>query len=280
MLSNHDVVRHVTRYGRAETAFSMSDRRIGVPSDLELGTRRARAAALLTFSLPGGVYIYQGDELGLPEVEDLPDELLQDPIWERSRHTDRGRDGCRVPLPWSGACPPFGFGPDGTSPWLPQPADWKDLTAEAQAADPGSMLGLYRRALRLRRAEPALADGTMTWLPAPDGVLSYSRGGALTVVVNLSACPVPLPAHTRLLIASGELRDGLLPPDTAAWLRAPGTPGSGKRRDGQLKAGPRQAAVRVPAVRTPPGARSGKASLAARATIFAACSLVLAAIWG
>ena len=219
VLSNHDVVRHVTRYGRAETAFSMSDRRIGVPSDLDLGTRRARAAALLTFSLPGGVYLYQGDELGLPEVEDLPDDLLQDPIWERSRHTDRGRDGCRVPLPWSGACPPFGFGADGTSPWLPQPADWKDLTAEAQAGDPGSMLGLYRRALRLRRAEPALADGTMTWLPAPEGVLSYSRGGVLTVVVNLSARPVPLPAHTRLLIASGELRDGLLPPDTAAWLR-------------------------------------------------------------
>jgi alpha-glucosidase len=219
VLSNHDVVRHVTRYGRAETAFSMSDRRIGVPSDLQLGTLRARAAALLTLSLPGGVYIYQGDELGLPEVEDLPDELLQDPIWERSRHTDRGRDGCRVPLPWSGDAPPFGFGPDGAAPWLPQPADWKNLTAEAQAGDAGSMLELYRRALRLRRAEPALADGTLTWLPAPEGVLSYRRGGELTVVVNLSARPVELPAHTGLLIASGELRDGLLPPDTAAWLR-------------------------------------------------------------
>lgn len=219
VLSNHDVVRHVTRYGRAETAFSMSDRRIGVPSDLRLGTQRARAAALLTFSLPGGVYLYQGDELGLPEVEDLPDELLQDPIWERSRHTDRGRDGCRVPLPWSGGTPPFGFGPDGTVPWLPQPDDWKDLTAEAQAGDPGSMLELYRRALRLRRAEDALADTTLTWLPAPEDVLSYRRGGALTVVVNLSAHPVELPAHTELLIASGELRDGLLPPDTAAWLR-------------------------------------------------------------
>jgi alpha-glucosidase len=219
VLSNHDVVRHVTRYGRAETAFSMSDRRIGVPSDLQLGIRRARAAALLTFSLPGGVYIYQGDELGLPEVEDLPDELLQDPIWERSRHTDRGRDGCRVPLPWSGEVPPFGFGPDAAVPWLPQPDDWKDLTAEAQAGDPGSMLELYRRALRLRRAEPALADGALTWLPAPQDVLSYRRGGDLTVVVNLSAHPVPLPVHAELLIASGEVRDGLLPPDTAAWLR-------------------------------------------------------------
>jgi alpha-glucosidase len=197
----------------------MSDRRIGAPSDLQLGTRRARAAALLTFSLPGGVYLYQGDELGLPEVEDLPDELLQDPIWERSRHTDRGRDGCRVPLPWSGDTPPFGFGSDAEAPWLPQPDDWKDLTAEAQAGDPGSMLELYRRALRLRRAEAALADSALTWLPAPQDVLSYRRGGALTVVVNLSAYPVELPAHTELLIASGDLRDGLLPPDTAVWLR-------------------------------------------------------------
>jgi alpha-glucosidase len=197
----------------------MSDRRIGVPSDPRLGTRRARAAALLTFSLPGGVYLYQGDELGLPEVEDLPDELLQDPIWERSRHTDRGRDGCRVPLPWSGGAAPFGFGPDAVAPWLPQPDDWKDLTAEAQAGDPGSMLELYRQALRLRRAEAALADSSLTWLPAPQDVLSYRRGGVLTVLVNLSAHPVQLPAHTELLIASGELRDGLLPPDTAVWLR-------------------------------------------------------------
>ena len=129
------------------------------------------------------------------------------------------RSGCRVPLPWSGDAPPFGFGPDAAAPWLPQPGDWKDLTAEAQAGDPGSMLELYRRALRLRRAETALADSSLTWLPAPPGVLSYRRGGALTVVVNLSADPVQLPPHRELLIASGELRDGLLPPDTAAWLR-------------------------------------------------------------
>ncbi len=222
VLSNHDVVRHVTRYGRADTAFSMTDRQIGEPSDLALGTRRARAAALLTFSLPGGVYLYQGDELGLPEVEDLPEELLQDPMWERSGHTNRGRDGCRVPLPWSGDAAPFGNGPEGSTPWLPQPAEWKNLTAEAQAGDPSSMLALYRRALRLRRAEPALGTASLTWLPSPDGVLCFRRGedpAAVTVIVNLSGKPVDLPAHHEILLSSDPVSGGLLPPDTAAWLR-------------------------------------------------------------
>jgi alpha-glucosidase len=223
VLSNHDVVRHVTRYGRADTAFNMTDRQIGEPSDLALGTRRARAAALLTFSLPGAVYLYQGDELGLPEVEDLPEELLQDPMWERSGHTNRGRDGCRVPLPWSGDAAPFGYGPEGSSPWLPQPAEWKNLTAEAQAGDPGSMLGLYRRALRRRRAEPALTGGDqMTWLASPAGVLMFRRGGgpdAITVMINLSAEPVNLPVDDQVLLSSVPVTGGLLPPDTGAWLK-------------------------------------------------------------
>ena len=223
VLSNHDVVRHVTRYGRADTAFSMSDRRIGEPADRELGQRRARAAALLTFSLPGCVYLYQGDELGLWEVEDIPDELLQDPFWERSGHTDRGRDGCRVPLPWAGEEPPFGFGPDGCVPWLPQPAEWKDLTAERQAADPDSMLQLYRGALRLRRAEPALAGCDLTWLPSPGGVLCYRRADSITVLVNLSAQPAELPADAEVLISSSPLDHDVLPPDTAAWLRVGAT---------------------------------------------------------
>ncbi len=116
--------------------------------DLALGTYRARAAALLLLALPGSAFLYQGEELGLPEVEDLPESALQDPIWRRSGHTVRGRDGCRVPLPWSGSEPPFGFGPDGSVPWLPQPAAWTSLTADAQADDPASMLSLYREALR------------------------------------------------------------------------------------------------------------------------------------
>jgi alpha-glucosidase len=223
VLSNHDVVRHVTRYGRADTAFSMTDRQIGEPSDLALGTRRARAAALLTFSLPGGVYLYQGDELALPEVEDIPEELLQDPMWERSGHTNRGRDGCRVPLPWSGDATPFGYGAEGSTPWLPQPAEWKNLTAEAQAADPGSMLALYRRALRLRRAEPALTGSDqLTWLSSPPDVLLFRRGegpAAITIMINLSREPAGLPVHEEVLLTSGPVSGGSLPPDTAAWLR-------------------------------------------------------------
>ena len=150
VLSNHDVVRAVTRYGRGVTAFDIGNRGIGAPSDIELGRRRARAAALLTLGLPGGVYLYQGDELGLAEVEDIPEAMLQDPVWERSGHADRGRDGCRVPLPWSGDAAPFGFGPAGSVPWLPQPAGWAAMTVAAQEADPNSMLALYRSALRLR----------------------------------------------------------------------------------------------------------------------------------
>ncbi|EWM63855.1 MULTISPECIES: glycoside hydrolase family 13 protein [unclassified Micromonospora] len=221
VLSNHDVTRHVTRYGRADTRFSFAAKREGIPTDLELGTRRARAAALLSLALPGAAYVYQGEELGLWEVEDIPYELRQDPMWERSGRVDPGRDGCRVPLPWQGDTPPFGFSPDGASaaPWLPQPADWKDRTVRAQTGDPHSMLELYRAALTLRRAEPALGDGTLAWLPAPEGVLAFAREPGFTCVVNLGDAAVPLPAHDELLLASGPLDDDRLPPDTAVWLR-------------------------------------------------------------
>ncbi|MGX1617274.1 glycoside hydrolase family 13 protein [Micromonospora chalcea] len=220
VLSNHDVTRHVTRYGRADTRFSFAAKREGIPTDLELGTRRARAAALLSLALPGAAYVYQGEELGLWEVEDIPYELRQDPMWERSGRVDPGRDGCRVPLPWQGDTPPFGFSPDGAAaaPWLPQPADWKDRTVRAQTGDPHSMLELYRAALALRRAEPALGDGTLTWLPAPDGVLAFAREPGFTCLVNLGGAAVPLPAHDELLLASGPLDDDRLPPDTAVWL--------------------------------------------------------------
>ncbi|MEV4244093.1 glycoside hydrolase family 13 protein [Streptosporangium canum] len=215
VLSNHDVARPVTRYGRADTSWDNGDRRDGVPSDLELGHRRARAAALLAMALPGSVYVYQGEELGLPEVEDIPDELRQDPMWHRSGHTVAGRDGCRVPLPWSGEETPFGFGA-GTS-WLPQPEAWKKVTVEAQGADLGSMLNLYRAALRIRREE--LGDGALTWLDAGDDVLAFTRETGLTCVVNLGPEPVALPPHDAVLLASGPLDAGELPSDTAVWLR-------------------------------------------------------------
>jgi alpha-glucosidase len=224
VLSNHDVDRVVSRYGRADTSFGLDRRDHSQPVDLELGTRRARAAALLTMALPGSVYVYQGEELGLWEVEDIPDDQRQDPIWHRTGGADPGRDGSRVPLPWTGAEPPFGFSPPGIAaqPWLPQPKEWRDLTVQAQAGDAASMLELYRSALRIRRAEPALGDGQMTWVPSARRVLAFGRGDGVLCVANLSAAPVELPGHVAVLLASGPLAGGLLPADTAVWLRTAG----------------------------------------------------------
>ncbi|HEX2074334.1 MAG TPA: glycoside hydrolase family 13 protein [Geodermatophilus sp.] len=218
VLSSHDETRHVTRFGRPESrAATMGFDNSAAPADLQLGLRRARAAALLTLALPGGAYLYQGEELGLPEVEDLPEEVLQDPTWERSGHTARGRDGCRVPLPWSGDRPPYGFTGDDVRPWLPQPPDWARLTVAAQQADPGSTLSLYRDALRLRRRLPGMQQEALTWHEAGDDVLAFDRGTSLRCLVNFSDRPVPLGGHGRLLLASGPCTDHL-PTDTAAWL--------------------------------------------------------------
>jgi alpha-glucosidase len=228
VLSNHDVDRVVSRYGRSDTAFDLARRSyfhaFGV--DVELGTRRARAAALLTLALPGSVYIYQGEELGLWEVQDIPDELRQDPIWNRSSGADPGRDGSRVPLPWAGQEPPFGFSPPVASaePWLPQPKEWRELTVAAETGAPGSMLELYRSALAIRRAEPALGDGPMTWFEVADGVLAFDRGTSVRCVVNISSRAARLPEHRGLLLASGPLDGELLPPDCAVWLRAAAPP--------------------------------------------------------
>ena len=221
VLSNHDVTRPVTRYGRDDTSFAFVRKRFDTPTDLTLGTRRARAAALLSAALPGSLYVYQGDELGLPEAEDIPLELREDPMYFRSDGIDPGRDGCRVPLPWSGTTPPFGFEPDdaASSPWLPQPAAWANLTVEAQAGDSSSMLSLYRTALSIRRSHPALGDGALTWIDSEPGVLAFSRGLGFVSVTNLSGEAVALPQYVRLLLTSSTLENGLLPPDSTAWLR-------------------------------------------------------------
>jgi alpha-glucosidase len=220
VLSNHDVARHLSRYARVDQEIGRTslDELRGTPADLALGTRRSRAALLLTLALPGGAYIYQGEELGLPEVEDLPDEVLQDPTWVRSGYTDHGRDGCRVPIPWSGEAPPYGFGPDGT--WLPQPDDWGPLTVAAQTGDPDSMLELYRTALRLRRERSELGDGTMVWRrESGDDVLAFERGDRFGCLVNLGRGPCPLPDGAEILLASGPLTaEGAVPTDTAVWF--------------------------------------------------------------
>ena len=198
VLSNHDVVRHTTRYGGGE-----------------VGRRRAQAAALMQLALPGPAYVYQGDELALPNVE-LPEEVLQDPVWERSGHTDRGRDGERVPIPWAGDEPTYDFSTAPTT-WLPMPADWADLTVEAQLEDPASTLSLYRRALEIRHDHPAMSGEGLEWFGAPSGCMAFRRTGGLVCALNASTSPVPLPPG-EVLLTSGPLEDGQLPPDTAAWL--------------------------------------------------------------
>ncbi|MEV1329064.1 glycoside hydrolase family 13 protein [Micromonospora costi] len=205
VLSNHDKQRHVTRYG-----------------DGPEGLRRARAAALLMLALPGCAYLYQGEELGLPEVLDLPDELRQDPAFHR---TGESRDGCRVPIPWDGDTPPYGFGPPGCDPsWLPAPATWAALSVAAQTGVPGSTLELYRAALRIRHTHPALAAdaGGVTWLDTPPGVLAFSRAAGdrtLTCVVNISGEPTRVDGHGEPLVASEPPTAGtLLPVDAAAWF--------------------------------------------------------------
>ncbi len=218
VLENHDVERVVTRYGRSETAAADGSDRVATgPVDETLGRRRARAAGLLMLALPGGAYIYQGQELGLPEVLDLPDEALQDPVWERSGHTRRGRDGCRVPLPWTTDGPSNGFGSDGS--WLPQPEGWGQYSAEKAESDPDSVLNLYRAALRLRRNLPA--DESITWLDSPGAdVLAFRRGNGFVCVVNLGSESTALPEHQSVLLTSAPLTDDdRLPSDATAWLK-------------------------------------------------------------
>jgi alpha-glucosidase len=221
VLANHDVTRTVTRYGRGDTSFSFEAKREGTPTDLALGTRRARAAALLTMALPGSVYIYQGEELGLPEVENIPAERREDPMFFRSAGGDPGRDGCRVPLPWTGRQPPYGFSPAGSRPsWLEQPGDWAELTVAAQSGDPDSMLSLYRAGLNLRRSRLAFG-ASFAWLPTPPTVLAFTRGARLACFVNLGPEAVPLPEQATVLLASQPVEAGRLPQDTAVWLDWP-----------------------------------------------------------
>ncbi len=197
VLSNHDVIRHPSRYG-------------GGPR----GLARGRAATLAMLALPGSAYVYQGEELGLEQVE-VPPELRQDPVWLRTG--DPGRDGSRVPMPWSGQVPPFAFGPGSDQPWIPQPAAWAELSVERQRADPDSTLAFYRRALAVRRT---FADGDeqVTILDSAAGVLAFSRGEVVTVL-NCGSRATSLP-EGEVLLASGPLTgDGQLPADTGVWLR-------------------------------------------------------------
>jgi len=193
------------------------------PADPVLGLARARAATLMMLALPGSAYLYQGEELGLPEVLDLPDELRQDPRFHQTGGEILGRDGCRVPIPWSGTEPPFGFGPPGSKPWLQQPADWARLTVEVQRRDPDSTWSLYRNALRLRR-ELALGSGHLSWPEPPaDDVVLFERPG-LICTTNCGSEPVRLPRrYGEPVLASGPVPEpGVLPANTTVWWRTSG----------------------------------------------------------
>ena len=186
-----------------------------VPLNRALGERRARAAILTLLALPGSTYLYQGDELGLHEVGDLPREALQDPIAVRSGGQWKGRDGCRVPLPWTSDGPSFGFGP--AAPQLPQPSSFAAVAVDRQEADPASTLALHRAALALRATFDHVDDAS--WESSPsDEVLHLSRPGGWHVVTNFAGNPVELPPG-EVILSSGPLVGGLLPRDTAAWLR-------------------------------------------------------------
>ncbi|MFG3247749.1 glycoside hydrolase family 13 protein [Streptomyces sp. NPDC048187] len=217
VLSNHDVVRHATRLvlppGTDLDAWLLSGG--SAPAvDAAAGLRRARAATLLMLALPGSAYVYQGEELGLPEVADLPTEVLQDPIWEQTGHVRKGRDGCRVPLPWTTDGPSYGFGTGGA--WLPQPPEFARYAVQAQEGVAGSTLELYRTALRLRRK--LLEGESLTWSDdVPAGVLRFDRSDGWRCVANLSDRTVDLPAG-EVLLSSAPLEDGRLGPDTTVWL--------------------------------------------------------------
>ena len=223
VMSNHDVVRHASRYAlpaednlsstRNAKAWLLSN---GTSPELDrgLGLRRARAATLLMLALPGSAYLYQGEELGLHEVADIPAERIADPAFLRSAGAEKGRDGCRVPLPWTADGPSFGFGTEPAH--LPQPAWFGPLSVQAQEHDPASTLALYRQALSWRRKLQA-ADH-LEWMPGTNGqVLHFGRPGGWRSVTNFGSRPVPVPRGT-VVVASGPLQDGLLPADTTAWL--------------------------------------------------------------
>lgn len=219
-LNSHDAHRSVSRYGLLTPAEGGTGAVMGPALrqrgdiDVHKGQRRARAALLFVLGLPGATFLYQGEELGLPEVMDLPDSARQDPIWFRSGGTEYGRDGCRVPLPWTAGQPALGFSTG--RPWLPQPDWFAGYAVDTQAAEPGSMLHLYRAALGLRRS---LLDGSLEWLdPGRHDVLAYRRGATVVVTVFGEQPWTPPADWGTVRLSTVELVDGGLPGPSAAWL--------------------------------------------------------------
>jgi alpha-glucosidase len=218
VLSNHDVLRHTTRYGFDPSTATPNGIGADDPQpDVALGLRRARAASLVMLALPGSGYVYQGEELGLPDHTTMPDDARQDPTWSRSEHQHRGRDGCRVPVPWESDAPSYGFGP-GPASWLPQPAGWRDLALDRQRDVPGSTYQMYRAALAARR-EHRLGEGDLAWVEGyPDPVLAFTNGDLL-VLANTGTEPVTLPEGSVPVVSSQPLNGTAVPVDVTVWAR-------------------------------------------------------------
>ncbi len=229
VLSNHDVVRHASRLGLAPGPRPNGIGAQDPQPDAALGLRRARAATTLMLALPGGAYLYQGEELGLPEHTTMPDEVRQDPTFHRTKGTPEfalGRDGCRVPMPWTAQGPSLGFGPTART-WLPQPVSYAGYAVDQQVGRAESTLTLYRDLLAYRRKH-RFGHGSLTWDErCSESVIAFrnaSGDGARTVLVvaNLGAEDVPLP-EGDVIISSGPLTDtSAIPTDTTVWVRMPG----------------------------------------------------------
>jgi alpha-glucosidase len=223
VMSNHDVIRHATRlvipgYGSSPDGFSDENNwyvthRMDHDLDMELGLARAKAATLLILGLPGSTYIYQGEELGLHDVLDIPSDQMQDPQWFRGEGKLKSRDGCRVPLPWAKAGSSFGFGPGGSH--LPQPSWYSDSSVEAQENESSSTLNLYRKAIALRK-ELGTSDD-LSWIDSPQGTTVFRRGNWI-VATNFSDKPAELPTGEVILSSSGD--ESRLAPNSTVWLRA------------------------------------------------------------
>ena len=223
VLSNHDVVRHATRLGyapghRVSNGIGSDDPQ----PDEALGLRRARAATTLMLALPGSAYLYQGEELGLPDSTTLPHQLRQDPTFARTDGAEIGRDGCRVPLPWVAGAPGLGFGPTAST-WLPQPTSYDGYAVDRQEGVAGSTLELYRSLLTARR-DHALGIGSLSFVEGyGDDVVAFVNGGQardrVLVVTNLGATPVSLPPGAEVIVASVPLAAGKVPTDATVWAR-------------------------------------------------------------
>jgi alpha-glucosidase len=226
VFNNHDVVRSIDRLDLGLTNDGTSTfTRQGDPAKFNVarGTLRARSATLITLALPGGTYLYQGEEIGLPEVRDIPEDRLTDPRWKMSGYIDRGRDGCRVPLPWT-ADPKGGFGFSTNDSlklhesWLPQSPWMGDFAVDTQDGVEGSTLTMYRTALAIRKTEAGLGDGPMEWIQTGADVVAFKRPGNFACYINFGA-PLELPSDSQILIASGPITGHTLPTDTAVWVR-------------------------------------------------------------